>query len=86
LGKEASFTSSTPAIARWSKFRPDADHRGQRDIWPDHLLAVAPDAKLYITQPVNNQVIALPWNRNTVAYGTQTTVGADLNGPIDVRL
>jgi hypothetical protein len=49
-------------------------------------LVVAADAKLYITQPGNNQVIALPWNRSTGAYGTQTTVGADLNGPIDVRL
>jgi serine/threonine-protein kinase len=49
-------------------------------------LVVAADAKLYITQPANNQVIALPWNRSTGAYGTQTTVGADLNAPKGVAL
>jgi sugar lactone lactonase YvrE len=49
-------------------------------------LVVAADAKLYITQPATNQVIALQWNRSIGAYGTQTTVGADLNGPKGVAV
>ncbi|WP_158792109.1 SMP-30/gluconolactonase/LRE family protein [Granulicella sp. L60] len=49
-------------------------------------LAVDPDGSLYITQPNNNQVIELPWNRSTGTYGTQTTVGSDLDGPRGVAV
>jgi hypothetical protein len=42
---------------------------------PDDLVETAA-AKTCITQPANKQVI-----RSTGAYGTQTTVGADLNAP-----
>lgn len=47
-------------------------------------LALTPSGSLFIAQPLNNQVILLPWNRTTSTYGTQIAVGQELAGPSGV--
>jgi len=60
--------------------------QSNNDLSNPNSVAVAGNGNLYLTQQNSNQVIELPWNRTTGAYGKPITVGNDMNGPKGVEV